>query len=324
MDTKKDKIENNYNNKLTFNKKKIEIEIRKIFNNAVIKNYEFFIEGLVSPTFKIKINNPSKTLVVKLTKIKREKQIIKNNLILEYLNKNKILAPRIYLSNKFEKKIITIMSFCKGKNAKEVYLKSNEDIKKEILYNAGHLLKKIHNLKIPQFWEHQKHEIKDVNEWKNWTKNRISKYLLFIKNKMKNEYKSIEKILNNFYNILENEKFNLSPLHWDYHFANFNVNEKGKITGIFDFDNSMKGHNLADIGQTLYWINFHFDEKERFFYFLNGYKKKFNNKELELIKGYYLLHILAVTRSIWFKKRLRWIIDKHIIMINDMIKNDIF
>jgi hypothetical protein len=52
--------------------------------------------------------------------------------------------------------------------------------------------------------------------------------------------------------------------------------------------------------------------------FLNGYKKHFTKNEIELIRGYFLLHLLAVTRSIWFKqKRLGWIIKKHKLIIDD-------
>jgi hypothetical protein len=42
---------------------------------------------------------------------------------------------------------------------------------------------------------------------------------------------------------------------------------------------------------------------------------------MQLIKGYYLLHLLAVSRSIWFKKkRLSWIIDKHKVILDEFRK----
>ncbi len=100
-----------------------------------------------------------------------------------------------------------------------------------------------------------------------------------------------------------------------------NTGSDGQLTGVFDFDNAMKGHSLGDIGQTAYWIKFEINGYENFKSFLNGYKNGFTKKELILIRGYFLLHLLAVSRSIWFRqKKFKWIIDKHKQILEEMMK----
>lgn len=295
-----------------FNKERIEKLIRKSFPSSKIKNYKQFSTGLVSPTFKVEIISPKKIIVVKLSKNKNKKRIDTNNQILNYLNKHKIPCPKVFFTGIFDKKIITIMEYVQGNVVSSEY-KKNRRIRKKILENAGKNLKKIHSLKIPSFWIHQHHEIKTEKEWKKWTKLRVKKYLEFFQKKLPKHNSYLKEELNKFLNVLEKEKkIKFVSLHWDYHLSNLNVNNKGELTGVFDFDNAMKGHNLADIGQTAYWIKFHTKDYANFKYFLKGYKIKFSEKELILIRGYFLLHLLAVSRTIWFKKkRLGWIIKEH-------------
>jgi len=298
--------------KLKFNKKRLEKLIQKSFPNAKIKNYKQFFTGLISPTFNVEIEHPKKRIVIKLAKLKNKEKIHQNNKILNYLYENNIPAPKVFFEEIFDKKYITIMDYIKGDVASKIYEGANLKLRKKILINTGKNLRKIHNLKIPSFWIHQHHEVKNPKEWKDWTKLRIDKYLNFFKKKLKGDYKFLNNELNEFWMVLKNSKIEFVPLHWDYHLSNLNVDYKGGVTGVFDFDNSMKGHNLADIGQTAYWIRFKINDYENFGSFLKGYKKQFNKDELKLIKGYFLLHLLAVSRTIWFrKKRLGWIIKEH-------------
>jgi Ser/Thr protein kinase RdoA (MazF antagonist) len=307
--------------KLKFNKEKIESIIQKSFPKSNIETYEQFSTGLVSPTFKIKISNPSKILVVKLGKLKNKNRIHQNNKILNNLRDHKIPTPKVYFDGIVNRKFITIMEYSLGNVASNIYKNGNQNLRKNILFNAGKSLRKIHKLKIPPFWIHQHHEIKNQKEWKKWTRLRIDKYLRFFRRKFGSYFDFLEKELNEFWEILNDEKIDFVPLHWDYHLSNLNVNSKGEITGIFDFDNAIKGHSLADIGQSNYWLRFNFNHQGQFKEFLKGYGKKFTKKELKLIRGYSLLHLLAVSRTIWFRqKRLDWIINKHKEMIEELKK----
>ena len=255
--------------KSNFNIKKIEKIIQKCFPNAKIKKYEKFSFGLVSPTFKVEIKNPSKILVVKLGKVKNKEKFEKNNKILNYINKKGIPAPKIFFGEVVDRKFVTIMDFALGNVAHKAYENGKMGLRKNILEDVGKKLKLIHNLKIPSFWVHQEHEIKSKKEWKKWTKLRIDKYLKFFKRKLGDYFPFLEKELKDFKEILKKEKIDFFDLHWDYHLSNI--------------------------------------------------KKHFTDKELKLIRGYFLLHLLAVSRTIWFRqKRLKWLIDEHKNMIEEL------
>jgi len=307
--------------KLIFNKYKIERIVQNYFPEAQIISYVKFSTGLVSPTFKIKINKPSRILVVKLSSLKNKKSIDLNNKILDFLHDLGLPCPNIYFSGIKDKKIITLMSFIEGKTAYEIFPKLSPLLKKQLLINIGANLRAIHKLAPPSFWKHKKHEVRTISTWKKWTHKRLLKYNKFLKNKLNEFYPKLEIILRDFFQLLSQTDFQMKPLHWDYHLQNINSDLSGDITGIFDFDNAMKGHNLADIGQTCYWIRYHCGDRRYVEYFLKGYKKKFTSKELILIKGYEILHILAVSRSVWYKqKRLGWLMDLHKEMLDELLK----
>ncbi len=122
---------------LKFNQKKIENVICKVFPNAEIQSYKKFLTGLVGTTFKVRINNPNRSIVIKLGKLKDGKKIQKNDKILNYLNKNNIPAPKVYYSSTFDNKFITIMEYSFGNVTKYEYKKANQKMKKIILFNVG-------------------------------------------------------------------------------------------------------------------------------------------------------------------------------------------
>ena len=178
---------------LKFNQNKVQTLIRKVFPKSSVKCHERFSEGLVNPTFRVRISNPSKTLVVKLGRLKRKSTIKKNNLILNYLSERGIPAPKVYYDGVFDRKFITIMDLAPGENGTSVYKNASQKMKRKILLNSGKALRNIHNLRVPDFWVHQNHEIKNDKEWKSWTKLRIEKYLKFFRKKFEDIYPFLEK-----------------------------------------------------------------------------------------------------------------------------------
>ena len=101
--------------------------------------------------------------------------------------------------------------------------------------------------------------------------------------------------------------------------ANLAAESNGRILGLFDFDNAMKGHTLADIGQAKYWLWFRHNDYQKFIHFLDGYGA-FTTAQKQIMIGYALLHLVATSRSIWTKKRHKWIIKKHEQMIEELMK----
>ncbi len=303
-----------------FNEKRVLQEIKKTFPSAEIISYRILKGGLVSPVYKIKIKKPSRYLAVKIYKSKNKKMIQLNNNTLKFLSKRNFPVPEIYSNRLFAKQGVVVMEFIKGKIGLEVYNKSSPNVKSKILLNMGKLLKKLHNLPIPSFWIHHKHEVIDIKNWIKWSKIRVRKYLEFARDEMDIKYYLfLKKELNLFLNVL-NKNIDFVPIHWDYHLSNVLVSSNGEILGIFDFDNAMKGHNLADIGQAKYWLRFRSNDYKNFKYLLRGYGLKRDNKNEILIMGYFILHLIAVNRSIWKKKKLDWVIKEHYKILDELMR----
>jgi Ser/Thr protein kinase RdoA (MazF antagonist) len=180
-------------------------------------------------------------------------------------------------------------------------------------------------LKSPSFWIHQKHEITSQKEWIEWTKLRIQKYLAAAEKNLNNELIEFLKIkftrLEELYNTYTDFRF--VPLHWDYHFSNINVNEKGEITGVFDFDNAMKGHDMADIGQTVYWLIMqqNISNTETFEHLFMGYGN-LSKVDREFIYLHFFLFLAGVMRSTWPKDDLRWLNDRHVEVLTKCLKGE--
>ena len=304
-----------------FLESRIESEIRKTFSDSSITSYKKCNSGLVSPTYKVRIKNPQKILAVKIYKTKNHLLAQTNENVSNYLFKRGFPVPQIYSRTLFKKQEIVVMTYIKGKNALLAYRNSSISKKRKILKNLGVLMRRIHTLKIPLRWIHHKHEVRNKKEWINWTRNRIKKYLSFVKENLEPDYYLF--LIEEFEKFLPLLRTNLEfvPLHWDYHLDNVLVDSQGNISGLFDFDNAMKGHSLADLGQAKYWVRFTLKDFQAFEYFLKGYGKSVGDKERVLIRGYFLLHIIAVTRSIWLKKKkLKWIIKEHKKILDELME----
>ena len=307
----------NQEEQIEFTKKEFLIQ----FPNLKIKSIEKFENGLVSEVYRIKILNSEKEFAFKFFKLKKLDNLKKNNLILNYLDDNKLPSVHVYLEKQFDEFGIVIMECAEGEVLSGFFKDLKDDIKQKFLFNIGEELSKIHNLSIPDFWIHNKHEVKTVQEWKDWTNLRIRKYLNFAKENFNQEQISFLKEQFSKFERLFANNFELVPLHWDYHFSNINAKKNGKITAVFDFDNAMKGHNLADIGQAYYWYLFDYKTNKNFDFFLKGYGQKFTIDDKELIYLYFLLFLVTVMRNNWHKERLKWLIEEHITILNESIGN---
>ncbi|HLC78473.1 MAG TPA: aminoglycoside phosphotransferase family protein [Candidatus Nanoarchaeia archaeon] len=299
-------------------------QLRKNFPKCNIVSYKKFKAGLVNQTYKVMINNPRKTIAVRMYKSEKACMTKLNIKLMKYLYKKKLPVPKIYSNDLFAEQGILIMEYINGKNALLAYKSGSSELKRNLLTNLGKLMRKIHQLEIPEFWIHHRHEIKNKKEWIKWTELRIEKYLKFAQANLDVKYYSFLKEEFIKFSSLLNKDIEFVPMHWDYHLDNVLVNDQEKIIGVFDFDNSLKGHNLADIGQTMYWLRFQVNDYRNFIYFLKGYHKKTTEKDRILIRGYFLLHLIAVTRSIWSRKRkFGWIISKHKKILDEIMRKEI-
>ena len=260
-------------NKPRFNEKRVLKEIKKSFPNAKLASYKKLEGGLVSPVYCVNIKNPNKELAIKIYKFKNGAAVRNNNRIISFLYEKDFPVPKIYSDRLFAKQGVVVMDFMKGLDALKLYNGSSQSMKKEILINFGKLLRRLHDLTIPEFWQHHSHEIKDKHDWIIWTKKRIKKYLIFAKENFSKEYFEFLRERFNELQLSLISRFDFVPMHWDAHLSNILLNSRGEIVGFFDFDNALKGDNLAELGQVKYWLRFRSKDYENFKYFLKGYGK---------------------------------------------------
>jgi aminoglycoside phosphotransferase (APT) family kinase protein len=290
------------------------LQVSLSFPQAQVKTISKFSGGLVSKAYRVEINNPSKVLVIKFFPTQKGDNVIKSMKISNYLVEKGLPAPRFYSVTPGKLEGVAIMDCAIGQSVNDVWESVSANEKKVILQNTGSLLNKIHRLPIPEFWTHKKHEIKSSEEWKAWTKLRTEKYLVFAREYLSDHISSFleEKFsrLLALYEMYSN--FDLGPLHWDYHFGNINVDEKQNVTGVFDFDNTMKGHNMADIGQSMYWlVRMPKFDRTLLGHFFAGYGG-LNDIDREFIYLHFILFLSATTRSVWPKENLKWLTDYHV------------
>ncbi len=293
---------------------KIHGAIHKIFPEANITTIEKFSKGLVSNVYKVEIYNPNKILAVKFFPKKIEAKVEKSAKISNYARENRLPTPQTYDIVKCEEDGWVVMDCQPGKVASEVWETAITEEQNLILANAGMVLKRIHDLQIPPFWIHQKHEITSQKEWIEWTNLRIQKYLIAAEKNLNNELVTFLKIkftrLQELYNTQNN--FRIVSLHWDYHLSNVNVGVKGEITGVFDFDNAMKGHDMADIGQTVYWLALEkISETKTYENLFIGYGE-LSQIDREFVYLHFLLFLAGVMRSTWPKDDLKWLNEQHV------------
>jgi len=299
--------------------------IQSSFPKADICSILKFSGGLTSSVYKVGIHNPDKILAVKFFPKKLESKVEKSIQISNYLREHNLPAPQSYGLIKGDTEGSVVMDCLSGQVASEIWETASIENQQIILTNSGTVLKKIHDLKIPSFWNHQKHEVASAKEWVDWTSLRIEKYLIAAEENLDEEavdfLKKAFKRLQNLYEL--HQDFRFVPLHWDYHLWNINVDENFNISGLFDFDNAMKGHDMADLGQTVYWliIQQKLLRKELFKSFFTGYGT-LSALDREFIYLHFLLFLGGVMRSICPKDNLRWLNKIHIEVLKECIQGE--
>lgn len=295
--------------------KRISKVAEKTFPGSKIVSTEKFTKGLVSLVYKLEISNPDKVLVVKFFPKKNEDSVVRAVKISNYLRENSIPSPEVYDIETGDERFV-VMGCLPGVTAYEVWNDKSSTDQLEIIHNAGTMLKRIHNLQAPDFWIHSKHEVASPEEWVEWTKSRIKKYFNIAEEKLDGSLVDFLKLkfsrLEELYE--SHPDFRFVPMHWDFHLANINIDSENQICGVLDFDNVMKGHDMADLGQTIYWLLFQKNlsdiEVEELF---TGYGNV-SETDKEFARLHAILFLVGVMRSRWLKNdpSQNWINELHI------------
>jgi len=209
---------------------KVRGAIQNSFPKADICSILKFSGGLTSSVYKVGIHNPDKILAVKFFPKKLESKVEKSIQISNYLREHSLPAPQSYGLIKDDTEGTVVMDCLSGQVASEIWETASIENQQIILTNSGIVLKKIHDLKIPSFWNHQKHEVASAKEWVDWISLRIEKYLIAAEENLDEEavdfLKQAFKRLQNLYEL--HQDFRFVPLHWDYHLWNINVEKRGQ------------------------------------------------------------------------------------------------
>lgn len=296
--------------------------ISQTFSNSKISNIEFLPEGLTSKVFLISIENPKLEIILKEFAIKTSRDIEKDLGIQKLLETKGLKVAKVFGSSFESNPGILLLEKLPGKAGSDLFKVSNSKDREKIMFSAGANLRKIHQIykteEIPTIWQISKVTIKTADDWVNWTKLRVEKYLKFSAENLNPD--TCRKITETFKFLEEDLTQNapvIVPLHWDYHLGNLLFNDNLEVVATLDFATAMPGDPLADLGQALYWQIIKFGNREHFEDILKGYSTDFNDRDLQLIEAYYLLHLLAVSRNTWQLEDLEWLKEKHLDMLSN-------
>ncbi len=212
-----------------------------LYNISDLKNNIRFLEnaenikeisGGFSKSKKYKFEKKENSYIIKLS------EDDENDFILTLFDEA-VPVPKVIEKGKVTlyniSKYYTITSYLEGASLDEKISDYSKGVQYNIGYNAGKILKSIHNSNFFQ-------------EKRNWTEKFTEKY-----NKYRVKYDSINIDFDNITEIIDYIDDNITiisndrvrMMHDDYHLDNI-ITKNGEITGIIDFDNSEWGDPYHD------------------------------------------------------------------------------
>jgi len=226
---------------------------QKIFADSRVVEYSLFEKGLTSVAIRVQLDNPNKEIVIKVFDPEKLIAVQKSADIANYCKQFGIPAPYTY--GILTEDNVVVMDYVTGCDVSDSWVTLDPTAQSAVLFSMGALLRKIHSLEPIDSWVDQKHHITTTIEWEDWIHQRVVKctdaarvnvpgrlyeYLAQKGTQLRDKY-------------IKGSAYTIVPMHWDYHFSNISVTGSD-VTGVFDFDNAMRGHALADIGQAMYWL----------------------------------------------------------------------
>jgi len=279
---------------------KAELICRKIYKKCKVKSVREITEaGIVNPIFEVTISNPAKSLILKTYPKKWEHyKPDKESYVFKLISaKTNLPVPEIYVldkSKKILKNSYLLMSKLEGKMPKKIKIPLKE--RKRLFFQLGKDLAKLHTIKFREFgWVYKdkisKYEIKYSKSYKDWKSFFFSKYkevkedMRRCKNvkygnidlqTFKDFLPRIEAYFKKYSNLLEG-KFTPVLIHNDFSLTNIFIqkNKHWNISGLFDVEMSMTGHNeyeLANLDLPVYSKKDFFSLTELGKEFFRGYK----------------------------------------------------
>ena len=176
-------------------------------------------------------------------------RVERNALMCEILERNKIKAPQVVAldtSKKIIKEKYLIMTRLAGDDLSEVWEKLPGNVQQSIAVEYGEIMAKIHQIKMQKFGDIVNNN-RQRDSWHQFIMGRYRKYLEYL------ERNNIlpARMLVHVHGVIDdnNYLFRITSkpvlLHVDFKAKNIKY-YKGRINGIFDFDECLGGHNEFD------------------------------------------------------------------------------
>lgn len=229
---------------LSFSKKELENAVRIFYENCKIVYAKRLARGFMNYVAEIKITNPFKTFILKISNQEKKYSIEKEVFVIKLLEKNNVSAPKIikydYSKKKFPFEILILKKF-NGMILNDVWKKIDKKNRIKIAYELGKILAKINSIKFKKFaaihgfnkFKYYKNYYEAVNKDINYIFKEHKK-INFLE---KETYKRVKKVFKKYKPLFLKLK---EPVlvHNDFWFDHVFVKKsknKYKIEGIIDF-----------------------------------------------------------------------------------------
>ncbi|GAA0079146.1 hypothetical protein UT300005_35250 [Clostridium sp. CTA-5] len=255
--------------------------LKEILEDNTIENIIPINEGCRTSNYILKITNSNKKYILKIfpelnCDYKKENNLLK-------LLKDKVQVQNIYYISKsyiINNRTFALYEYIEGKTLGQA-IKDGYIIDENFIKEVAKALAMIHKFKFNSIGEFNE-KLEVVNKLPplyTWYANFMD---INFKNRLGQDV--IDRIntivQNNLQALIELDK-DISLVHGDFQGTNILINNK-KLAGIIDWEFSMAGHALADIGQLFRYENY-FDEN-----LINIFEKEYNkHSDKKLIKGWY-------------------------------------
>lgn len=177
----------------------------------------------------------------------------RNAAVCQIFKEHQIKAPEL-IALDVSKEIIPdnylIMTKLPGENLKEQWLDFTDDGKKKIFFDYGVMMAEIHLIKMPYFGD-LTNPAQQFNNWSDCFSFRFQKNFDYLKDRRLLNEKTLEQV-NDFFlknKYLTEINFNPVLVHNDFQTKNLKYVD-GQISGIFDFDECLAGHNEMEFIKT--------------------------------------------------------------------------
>lgn len=270
--------------------RKIDVEIKAFLERLGLREItevRKFRNGNVNQTYRIA--SSSGIFVFRLFKHLNKKEIESNLKLLQSLRSLSVPAPVSFVGKtifKFQNKWCVIFRYLSG-DTKSV-------LNSKHLRQVGDFLGKFHLVGKKSKW------IGPKNKFYDFTHSKIKKIQKYAKTNKVPYTNLLPKIVEELKANTLSNRLEVWPIHVDIKPENV-LFEKGKLSGVIDFDNAYRGPLILDLAKSMVWF---------------GIKnKKFDLvRALEVLKGYQKIRPLSVLERKELHKAVKFAFLSHIFM----------